>query len=67
MALLTRAVYKLGYTRTNDKGDMPNSTVTRNQFSFAATYKIADRLTASASMKYYYDNALSAVFYRLRR
>ena len=50
--------YKLGYSRTNDKGDMPNSTVTRNQFAFAATYKIADRLTASASANYYADNAL---------
>lgn len=50
--------YKLGYTRTNDKGDMPNSTVTRNAFIFAASYKIADRLTASASANYYQDNAL---------
>jgi TonB-linked SusC/RagA family outer membrane protein len=50
--------YKLGYTRTLDKGDMPNSTVSRNQFLFSGTYKIADRLTASASANYYYDNAL---------
>jgi TonB-linked SusC/RagA family outer membrane protein len=50
--------YKLGYTRTLDKGDLPNSTVSRNQFLFSGTYKIADRLTASASANYYYDNAL---------
>jgi TonB-linked SusC/RagA family outer membrane protein len=50
--------YKLGYTRTNDKGDLPNSSVTRNAFTFAASYKIADRLTASASANYYQDNAL---------
>ena len=50
--------FKLGYTRTNDKGDMPNSTLTRNQFNVTATYKLTDKLTASASANYYYDNAI---------
>lgn len=50
--------YKLGYTRTNDKGDMPNSTLTRNQFTFSGTYKIADQLTAFANANYYIDNAI---------
>ena len=50
--------FKLGYTRTNDKGDMPNSTLTRNQFNSAATYKITDKLTATATANYFLDNAV---------
>jgi TonB-linked SusC/RagA family outer membrane protein len=50
--------YKLGYTRTNDRGDLPNSTLTRNQFTFASSYKIVDRLTISGAANYYADNAL---------
>ncbi len=50
--------YKLGYTRTNDKGAVPNSSVTRNQVNFSATYKLAERLTASASANYSNDKAI---------
>jgi TonB-linked SusC/RagA family outer membrane protein len=50
--------YKLGYTRTNDKGVIPNSTLTRNQVNFSATYKLTDRVTASATANYAQDDAI---------
>ncbi|HTI11319.1 MAG TPA: SusC/RagA family TonB-linked outer membrane protein, partial [Puia sp.] len=50
--------YKLGYTRTNDKGAVPNSTLTRNQVNFSATYKLSDKLTISAAANYSQDNAI---------
>ena len=50
--------FKLGFTRTNDKGAIPNSSLTRNQINFNATYKLTDRLTASASANYSQDAAI---------
>ena len=50
--------FKLGFNRTNDKGNLPNSSVTRNQVNFSGTYKIVPRLTASASANYSGDNAI---------
>lgn len=50
--------FKLGASRTNDKGVMPNSSVTRNQVNFNATYKLSDRVIASATANYSADNAI---------
>lgn len=50
--------FKLGFSRTNDKGVMPNSNVTRNQINFNSSYKIASQLTASATANYSNDQAV---------
>ena len=47
-----KGTYKLGYTRTDDKGILPNSKIIKNLANFAATYNISSKLTASAMLNY---------------
>src|ERR1700761_138962 len=49
---------KIGYNRNNDKGDVPNSNFSRHAFNFSGSYKLTDRLTASAAANYYIDAAV---------
>ena len=44
--------YKLGFTRNDEKGTLPNSHLTKNIFNFGASYNIARGLSASASVNY---------------
>src|SRR5260221_1021280 len=44
--------YKLGFTRNDEKGTLPNSHLTKNIFNFGASYNVARGLTASASVNY---------------
>jgi TonB-linked SusC/RagA family outer membrane protein len=44
--------FKLGYTRNDDKGLLPNSSIIKNIIDFGATYNITDRLTAGASVNF---------------
>jgi len=43
---------KLGYTRTDDRGIMPNSNISKNQFNFGGSYNITSKLTAGASLNF---------------
>ncbi len=47
-----KATFKLGYTRSEEKGVVPNSKLLKNIVNFGATYKLLDNLTASASINY---------------
>jgi TonB-linked SusC/RagA family outer membrane protein len=47
-----KGTFKLGYTRNDEKGILPNSNVKKNIINFGATYNITDKLTASASVNY---------------
>lgn len=47
-----KGFFKLGYTRNEEKGIVPNSRVLKNIINFAASYKLTDRLTASAMVNY---------------
>jgi TonB-linked SusC/RagA family outer membrane protein len=47
-----KGTFKLGYTRTDDKGILPNSTIVKNLISLGATYSITDKLTAGASFNF---------------
>ncbi len=47
-----KGYFKLGYTRTEDKGILPNSKVGKNLVNFGASYKITDRLEAFSSINY---------------
>lgn len=47
-----KGTFKLGYTRNNDKGILPNSQINKNLVNFAATYKLNEKLTASATINY---------------
>ena len=44
--------YKLGYTRNEERGTLPNSKVIKNIINFGTTYKILDNLEASSSVNY---------------
>ncbi|NHA07728.1 SusC/RagA family TonB-linked outer membrane protein [Mucilaginibacter sp. HC2] len=44
--------FKLGYTRNNQTGFLPNSNELKNSVDFASTYKITSKLTAGGSINY---------------
>jgi TonB-linked SusC/RagA family outer membrane protein len=44
--------FKLGYTRTDDKGILPNSLVYKNIVNFGSIYSIIPKLTASANINF---------------
>ena len=44
--------FKLGYTRTDDKGILPNSNIHKNLINFGGTLNLTDKLTAGASANY---------------
>jgi TonB-linked SusC/RagA family outer membrane protein len=47
-----KTVFKLAYTRIDDKGVLPNSTLDKDLFNFSASYDVNDRLTIGASANY---------------
>ena len=47
-----RATFKLGYTRNDDKGILPNSKVTKDLINMQASYNITSKLTASAMINF---------------
>ena len=44
--------FKLGYTRNDDRGILPNSSVKKNLVNFAGTYNITPRLTAGGVVNF---------------
>jgi len=46
----------LGYTRNDEKGVLPNSSIKKDLLNFSASYKINDNLTAGASANYSHVN-----------
>jgi TonB-linked SusC/RagA family outer membrane protein len=46
------ASFKLGYTRNDEKGVLPNSRVTKNIINFGSSFNITSKLTASALANY---------------
>ncbi|OQP63508.1 SusC/RagA family protein [Niastella vici] len=44
--------YKLGYTRNDEHGVLPNSRLVKNIINFGASFNIAPKLTANASVNY---------------
>lgn len=44
--------FKLGYTRTDDRGILPNSKVSKNLVNFGGTYNITPELTAGATANF---------------
>jgi TonB-linked SusC/RagA family outer membrane protein len=47
-----RGSFKLGYTRTDERGFMPNSKITKNLVNFGGTYNIIPQLTAGATINF---------------
>ncbi len=44
--------FKLGYTRNDDKGILPNSKITKDLLTFSASHNITSKLTATATINY---------------
>ncbi len=44
--------FKLGYTRTDDKGILPNSKIAKNLVNFGGSYNITSKLTAEAAINF---------------
>lgn len=44
--------FKLGYTRNDDKGILPNSSVRKNLVNFGGTYNITSNLTAGGTISF---------------
>ncbi|MGK2863079.1 MAG: SusC/RagA family TonB-linked outer membrane protein, partial [Chitinophagaceae bacterium] len=44
--------FKLGYTRTDDKGIMPNSKIVKNLINFGGSYNLTPKLTAAAAINF---------------
>jgi len=47
-----RTGFKLGYTRSQEKGILPNSKLIKNSINFGASHAITDKLSASAAVNY---------------
>lgn len=47
-----KGTFKLGYTRNDDKGILPNSKMAKNLVNFAGTYNLTSKLTAGASVNF---------------
>ncbi|MBS1662197.1 MAG: TonB-dependent receptor plug domain-containing protein, partial [Bacteroidetes bacterium] len=47
-----KSTFKVGYTRNDDKGILPNSKVTKDLINFSATTNITNRLTAGATINF---------------
>jgi TonB-linked SusC/RagA family outer membrane protein len=47
-----KQTFKLGYTRTTDKGFLPNSKITKNAIDLSSTYGITSKLTAGAAINF---------------
>jgi len=45
-----KAGFKLGYTRSEEKGVLPNSKLLKNNINFGANYQVTEKLTAAASV-----------------
>lgn len=47
-----QATFKLGYTRSDEKGVLPNSTLDKDLLNFSTAYDVNDKLTVTASANY---------------
>ena len=47
-----KGAFKLGYTRNDDRGILPNSTITKNLINFGGNYNITDKFTAGATINF---------------
>lgn len=47
-----RASFALGYTKNNENGILPNSSIDKDLLNLTASYKVTDNITAGASANY---------------
>ncbi|QNL50843.1 SusC/RagA family TonB-linked outer membrane protein [Olivibacter sp. SDN3] len=47
-----KTTYKVGYTRNDETGVLPNSKITKNMFNFSGSHDITDKLTVAANANF---------------
>ncbi len=47
-----KGTFKLGYTRSDEQGVLPNSNIRKNMINFGSSYSITSKLTATASVNF---------------
>lgn len=47
-----KGYFKMGYTRTDDWGIMPNSHISKNLMNVSGSYNLSEKLTASANLSF---------------
>lgn len=47
-----KGTFRLGYTRTDDNGILPNSKISKNLINFSSSLNLTDKLTATASINF---------------
>ncbi|RXK85780.1 SusC/RagA family TonB-linked outer membrane protein [Filimonas effusa] len=47
-----RGTFKLGYTRSDEKGVLPNSSIVKDLVNFGGSYNVADNLIAGATINF---------------
>jgi TonB-linked SusC/RagA family outer membrane protein len=50
--------YKLGFSRINEIGDMPNQNNGRNTINFSSSYKLTDKITLAATANYVQESTI---------
>jgi TonB-linked SusC/RagA family outer membrane protein len=58
-----KGTFKMGYTRSTDKGYLPNSNLLKNLLNFGATYSLAKNLTASGQFNFTEEDAIGRYGY----
>jgi TonB-linked SusC/RagA family outer membrane protein len=58
-----KGTFRVGYTRTNDKGYIPNSNNRKTLLSMSATYNLSDKLTAGGQINYSDEAAIGRYGY----
>jgi TonB-linked SusC/RagA family outer membrane protein len=59
-----QGTFKFDYTRTDDKGYMPNSMIHKNLIDILATYNITRRVSVEGGLNYVNENALNRYLYQ---
>lgn len=60
----SQGTFKIGYTRSDDKGYLPNSSITKNSLDLGATYNVTDRITVGGSLNYTKEDAINRYLYQ---
>jgi TonB-linked SusC/RagA family outer membrane protein len=56
--------FKFGYTRDDEKGFIPNSSIKKNLFDMTATYNISKKITLEGGLNYVNENAINRYIYQ---
>jgi TonB-linked SusC/RagA family outer membrane protein len=56
--------FKFGYTRDDEKGYIPNSTIKKNMFDMTATYNISRKVTLEGGLNYVNEYATNRYLYQ---